>query len=523
MKIIFSAFCFVLYLISVTIVHAQAPSSSVGKYIDNLILVANTYDLYGFIVGSEGRDKDLYFVIVKETENFENHVKTLYNKGKDVNEATLVETPFKIGTYYVGLYMIGGGAHKICKKYYQTTNGNGGDYYIFRDKRKSIGGSAAMNRTLDASINYHETVTRNDDANNYEKEQITFSTTRPGLFANSGLPIFDNKGNVSGIIAENQLERSTTFYVLDIVPIRNKLVELGKKKGNECKYFNLIENNAPHDETPCEQYVRRQNELKKQAEIAEAERIRQLKQESDRMLDLMVKTNGKRSLDPVQRRMYNRNIDRPFAISLAANANWDLVTIPKTSGAGSGSSSSFSFGANLHINPDKGKFRVTLKPRYCLNNIKVVNGYNYGTSAAEFSLTKVTSVSYEMPIMLELLTSRAERKNVYWGLGYAPGLLQSVDFRFNTKDEKDRSQHVIMKPLYLNKIILETGLEGGRMGISIYLGYQFSEVVKNDYEIILGGETIKPLKDVPKNYYSLGIHVYYRLWNQWRNNYRTMF
>lgn len=503
--------------------------TDIYNFAENCIIIPDYEGLYGFVVGASPDKKDAYFVLIKKDKKFDETIKAAFNKEKEKSTATLIDGDIRIGIFYVGLYRIDG-RQTIQKKYFKSTADYKGEYKLFTDGNRGTRITGAWERRImDLYINPKFGITRMRDKNDYRFEQLNFGCTNPGHFGFGGLPIIDAKGNVAGVIAQTQRDNETSLYVLDIIAIREKLVQAGTRKGDACKYFNLIEAGALNDETFCEMDRRLQKEDKKRREYLESLRIQQLKQEDKRTIDEKVKKYGKRSLDPVQRRIYNQNIDRPVAFSILGNGSASLLKMKEPPGGSNKGTSidedcyNYFYGIGIHINPDKGRFRITLKPGVAEYGLKLPAAYSYGTTASDFALKKFRVSAYEMPVMLELVTKRTEKSTNFFAFGYGPGITRSVTFSFNTKSETDRKQTVIGKSMLYHKILGEVGAEFSKFRFAFFASYQLDPLADRNYELILSGESIYPFRDLPKGFFVIGIEGAIRLWSQWRNDYKTMF
>lgn len=511
--------------------HAGAQESSRNRFIDNLVMLPN-WGEYGFVTGHDPHGGNCYFVVIRDKDKFDDKLTVSFNKDKG-REAYREDVLLRVGKFYVAIYRTSFSGH-IETHFYKHTEPFGPGrqvyYYTFRDA--ALTGTGKVHAMMDASLNFQLALSRQDDRSRYMDDPVTFSSQRRDNFVLGGMPVVDADGDLCGLIAESKpdFKYSSTFYVLDIYAISKRLLDAGakmaQKEGDACRWFNLIARGAPNGETPCEQSTRQRKEDEKMRKIEEDRRVEQLKQTEKKTIDRLY-AEGNR--EHTVKRIHRRNIDRPFAISVGGTGmiNYTSMQVPADSGFTKHTATargSYGFCANLHFMPDHGHVRLTFKPRYVVYELSAGPSYTYGVTASGYKLNIVRVKTYEVPAVLELVLNRKETGDAYFGLGFSVGKQQSMSFDYTVSgDNAPQREEVLNPPKYTQKILAEVGWDANRVRFSVYLSYQINKSFPNDYQIALGGQTIQPLRDMPKGFITLGADLSIRLWNQWRNDYRTMF
>lgn len=540
---VYKQYFFVFVFLSLRLTAQAQPSTNFER---NIIKVKGKYNdnSYGFIIGSDKKSKSVFFIKIQpesEKSRFAGQLTVLvksskgkFNKETLTSIANLVQSPLKINIYSIGIYEIKQELH-IEDKYFHSISGNSGnDFYVFTDQRKPTP-DQFYPFLSSKKFSFTKIIERN-----LFSQSIFFEARDLEEYALSGTPIINENGDVTAIIVENQdLDVTTTadqktIVALDITAIQQALSSFGEKYDNDpCKYFNLIERGSNKDETPCERKERLEREVeerRKKAIVEEErrkraiaeERARQLRQDSLKHIFDMYK-EGNREKEVV--RIYNMHRDRPFTITIGGTGFATLLIMNVAPNAGAAktnsTSSGYSFGGNFYLNPDRGHLRVVFKPRYSYIPLSISENYRY-EATSDFGLNQINLKSYELTVMPELVFKRLDKGDNFFSIGYGVAKHTSTNFSYKSA-EKIYTEPILGYKVYSRHGLAEIGSSRGRIRYSLVVRYELTSYTRENYEFIVNGKSVLPLRDVPKHYWTYGIDFQLRLWNRWKNDYRTMF
>jgi hypothetical protein len=511
----------ILFVLYIKATYAQGYDVS-QRYFSNLVKIIEEEGQYGFIVNFSGNQA--HFVTISGSSKLPDKMEVIFANANYSRTANRLEEPFAVGSFFVGLYVVNTNETPTQRYFKASYNANNEKrFYTFIDYERRFLASSKTKIGFAPHIDRDRYVKRALDNLDGSKSEIFFTTVLPGSFAFCGMPVIDDGGNICGLVAATQ-EDKTSFPIIDIVTIRDKLFKLGEKHGNTCKYFNLIEYNSQNDETFCEKTRREQREANERIKLARKQQIEAMKQTHKMIIDSLYKSGNR---DKIVRRIYRSNIDRPLAMSLNVQGLVNFTGLSSTeenttSSTGWGVSTGYGAGVNFHIAPDKGGLRLSLKPKYGRQKLLPPDQNSFSANPAGYQLSDIKSEYLELPLIIEFVSARTEFFNNYWGIGYGTGKQLSARYTYTTNEGK-RTEEMVGASRYFHKAFIEFGQESKRVRASFYLAYQFGSVFPKNYEIIIKGETVKPFQNMPKNSVSMGLEVSLRLWNQWKNDYKTMY
>ncbi len=508
--------------------HLATSAQSGTPFIGNVVRFTRTNDLYGFVLYKDGTDHVL--MTVKNKDRFEEEEYVAFNKQEEV-KATLLKERIRIGDYYVGLYRVRTSSD-ASKKHFTVTEA-GKEYATYKNAY------AEDVRMVDLHIDRHARPTRAEDANDPTTEPVTF-TVRGKQTVKPGMPLIDEEGNVAAIVASLANSNTGSFVALDMYPIYKKLVDAGALAGDKCMYFNLLQKH--YTETVCQKEAREAREAAAEAKRRAKDEARRLGQLEQMRIDSLYRAGDRTSI-VVKRHRQNR--DYAIALGPTLNGNVNIYALQIASGdgvkaglprndtpvAGGGTRFGYTLGMNIYLKPDAGKTRLVLMPRIAENKFGFTA--NYGAITGEATGRRMLfykAKSYEMGVMADFVTKRLVDGDNFVCLGYIYGMHYQAAYGYKGADsfvvseyKQKFVQEVSSYPQSSHKVILGYGVASKHTRILFHLSYQFAAMAPENYTLIYNAQQVKPFYFMGNGYFSIGVELSYRLWGQWRNDYRTMF
>lgn len=438
---------------------------------------------YGFVVGSNKKDS-VYFVTVIDSKvaREDRQVEIFLSDGKVKGKATFVDE-FPFGRKYVALYSyVGTIAKKAEHGYYDDFPGSSSKKFVMMSE--GMAGASAELRTAPYVPSAHrasfqETVSSKDGI---------YILTKTGLQLERGMPVLAEGARVVvAIVAENVKATQERFTVISLWAIADKLRNADR---GTCRYFNLLK--VDETLTTCEQEVIRRKE----------EELRRIKEE-------IIRKNRTRE----ERRLVRRNSDYLISVGPAVGFNGQEIKNTKTGESFTGSG--YSIGLNLHVNPNPNTILpFSLRPRYNNSSFDLSTAQSVATSGL-LNMQKLSIESYQLPLVFE-----TGAKGLAVGLGYAPLFISKLEFDYYTAGDGKtiRKDLLTDHAQFAHRILAEFGGQTGLFKFIIQYQYQFGSFMNRQYEMVLGSDFVKPLKDFKNNYSTLNIEISCRLWGRWRSN-----
>lgn len=446
----------IILIILVQLCFAQ--QNDLKRYLNNIVEVGAGE--FGLIVGDDN-NHTVYFITASTKDDegavvFAPQLFSKFYRQSAVNKAIYIRK-FSVGSSEFALYSVNSIVIPKWEKYSYGTLGNGsGMYRTFMDNGKPD----SMWFVNSANLNVNEKIGGN---------LFQFRVSRDDVFF-KGMPVVDASKGIVGIIAQSQTDKNeVAFTVIDIKAVEEQLFEF-----SNCRYFNMIA--IGETGTRCQ--------IENEIRVTKFKEVKQAKQ------DLQVFA---------------------FAHGPGYAVNYTI------SGGYNGGLGGFGIGAgwNLFINPDRGKFRVTLKPRYSRIRLNANEEYTFNSTIG-YRPKSFRIRNFELPITLEWVTKRGRNGNSYVGFGYTAAYQQPVVFSYTQGNSTSTNKKTaIVTAGSKHKINFDLGYESGRNRVSFFANYQLTPWSDYNYYLTVDNYAIHAFEGAGLSYLMIGIEFLVRLKGSW--------
>lgn len=485
---------------------ASAQSTNGQGYQQNIVKVwgekskSEESYYYGFITGEDKINHRTFFVIVTKGDAPRSPLRIMFDRPNDVGpddkptpvfasrygEAQQIE----IDNYRVYLYYFNH-VGKYQRRYYDYPTDNRINNYFFSD----IWMFDDDNFNADIS---GQPIERSTGSN--EAEKLIYSSPNK-IVPLVGMPVVNQSGVLNGLIASVN-KKGSPITAINIMTIRDKLFRLSAnvfKLPDLCFFFNLIRNGEELTYCEIEAKRRSSDSILQSNKTLRDEKARQLIRANSAKQDILIK----------------RDRDYPLAITLGAAGTLNTISIANTE---SKTFTGYSYNLNLLINPDDDENpRYVFMPRY--GNFKVGPAKPTNGGGVHWVNSRFRYV--ELPVLIEQF-GQFEKADIFYGIGYSYGRQLDAKFVFADKNGLRREQDIIGNPISQHKAWGEIGLSYQKIRLAIFVNYQLSPMLRNDYELILDGVSHKPFENVKNRQWLFGIDLSYRLWGWWQKGYKVL-
>jgi|GEM_PF-2198317 len=439
----------------------MAQNTKAYQYLPNVVDIEN--NSFGLIVGQNPAQGEVYFIALTNKQSGE------------------AELPSKLNIRYYKL-----SEKAVATRISKTTVADQW-VYLYRAPLKAKLDIRDRNYTALSGRNSYQSY-----IDNGEVDSIWYSSEPPfkqisqeqngkhvlqtdrGNFYYRGMPLIDDQGNLAGLLTTSTGSNSERFRVpeaISMADIAKRLYEFDK-----CSFFQMVETGQVFN--PC-----------------------------DRLKNAQVQKNKEEDI-------YNSNNQvHALAIGHALTLNGNFSSGPNGSSmAGFG----YAAGLNIYINPDKGKVRLLLSPRF--NHVPFkVNANVSSTYKSGFLTKKFRANTVDMPVVLEFVTKRQIKGYGFFGIGYVPGYQFDGKYIYSADGGDSKTRAVAFGTAkFTNKVLLEIGTAGARRRAAFFVAYQFTGWTDQSYTTVVNGITVAPFNGFGSNgYFSLGLEFSSRWSGQW--------